>query len=500
MKTLLPFLKPYRGKCVFILLVTLADVAGALLIPTITADMINIAVEGSHMDLLLRKGFLMFGVALLSGLLTLMGSWLCARLSADLGRDLREAVYDRSLAFSASDFETFGTASMITRTLNDVNIIQQAFVYFIQMILPVPMVCVLGIALAFRINTQMGVLILCGTCFVLLAALLIMGKAAPIFEKLQRFLDRRAPGRAEYATPRKEADRPEFLSGLVGNVTCGAPLAAIIRNTNTRSGDYSNLAVVPRPGHADYTAAVKYGGAQDAAGGGHFSGRLTAPLCIAGGVCLQLLRREGIEIISRIAAIAGVEDAGELTASTAEKAFPVVDDAQGTKMREAIAAAKAEGDSVGGIIEVAAFGLPVGLGDPRFGGMENRIAAIVFGVPAVKGVEFGEGFGAARLRGSENNDGFCVRDGKIGTITNHCGGILGGITNGMPLRFRAAVKPTPSIFRPQQSVNLETMEETTLQIQGRHDPCIVPRAVPVMEAAAAIAIYDALLGYERERM
>ena len=319
-------------------------------------------------------------------------------------------------------------------------------------------------------------------------------------DELQRFLDRRAPGRAEYATPRKEADRPEFLSGLVGNVTCGAPLAAIIRNTNTRSGDYSNLAVVPRPGHADYTAAVKYGGTQDAAGGGHFSGRLTAPLCIAGGICLQLLRREGIEIVSRIAAIAGVEDAGELTASTAEKKFPVVDDAQGTKMREAIAAAKAEGDSVGGIIEVAAFGLPVGLGDPMFGGMENRIAAIVFGIPAVKGVEFGEGFGAARLRGSENNDGFCVRDGKIGTITNHCGGILGGITNGMPLRFRAAVKPTPSIFRPQQSVNLETMEETTLQIQGRHDPCIVPRAVPVMEAAAAIAIYDALLGYQKERM
>ena len=190
-------------------------------------------------------------------------------------------------------------------------------------------------------------------------------------DELQRFLDRRAPGRAEYATPRKEADRPEFLSGLVGNVTCGAPLAAIIRNTNTRSGDYSNLAVVPRPGHADYTAAVKYGGAQDAAGGGHFSGRLTAPLCIAGGICLQLLRREGIEIISRIAAIAGVEDAGALTASTAVKKFPVVDDAQGTKMREAIAAAKAEGDSVGGIIEVAAFGLPVGLGDPMFGGMEK---------------------------------------------------------------------------------------------------------------------------------
>lgn len=273
---------------------------------------------------------------------------------------------------------------------------------------------------------------------------------------------------------RKEADRPEFLSGLVGNVTCGAPLAAIIRNTNTRSGDYSNLAVVPRPGHADYTAAVKYGGAQDAAGGGHFSGRLTAPLCIAGGICLQLLRREGIEIISRIAAIAGVEDLGELTASTAEKKFPVVDDAQGTKMREAIAAAKAEGDSVGGIIEVAAFGLPVGLGDPMFGGMENRIAAIVFGIPAVKGVEFGEGFGAARLRGSENNDGFCVRDGKIGTITNHCGGILGGITNGM-----AAAVPRGG---EADAVHLPAAAEREFGDDGRNHladsgaarPCIVP--------------------------
>ena len=320
------------------------------------------------------------------------------------------------------------------------------------------------------------------------------------FTELKRFLTRRAPGRNRYATARFEADEPEFLSGLVENVTCGAPLTAIIRNTNTRSGDYANLARTPRPGHADYTAAVKYGGAQDVAGGGHFSGRLTAPLCIAGGICLQLLRREGITIVSRIASIAGVEDCGELTVSTAEKEFPVVDDAQGAKMREAIAAAKAEGDSVGGVIEVAVFGLPVGLGDPMFGGMENRIAAIVFGIPAVKGIEFGEGFGAARLRGSENNDAFCVRDGKIGTITNHCGGILGGITDGMPLRFRAAVKPTPSIFRPQQSVNLETMEEATLQIQGRHDPCIVPRAVPCMEAAAAIAIYDALLGRRKERM
>ena len=318
--------------------------------------------------------------------------------------------------------------------------------------------------------------------------------------ELQRFLNRRAPGRSDLATPRKEADVPEFLSGVVDGVTCGAPLTAIIRNTNTRSGDYSNLAHTPRPGHADYTAAVKYGGAQDVAGGGHFSGRLTAPLCIAGGICLQLLRREGISIVSRIAEIGGIEDRGELNGPTAEKPFPVVDDAQGAKMREAIAAAKAEGDSVGGILEVAAFGLPAGLGDPMFGGMENRIAAIVFGIPAVKGVEFGEGFGAARLRGSENNDAFCIRDGRVGTVTNHCGGILGGITDGMPLRFRAAIKPTPSIFRPQQSVDLGTMQETALQVRGRHDPCIVPRAVPVLEAAAAIAIYDALLGRRKERM
>ena len=318
--------------------------------------------------------------------------------------------------------------------------------------------------------------------------------------ELQRFLNRRAPGRSDLATPRKEADVPEFLSGVVDGVTCGAPLTAIIRNTNTRSGDYSNLAHTPRPGHADYTAAVKYGGAQDVAGGGHFSGRLTAPLCIAGGICLQLLRREGISIVSRIAEIGGIEDRGELNGPTAEKPFPVVDDAQGAKMREAIAAAKAEGDSIGGILEVAAFGLPAGLGDPMFGGMENRIAAIVFGIPAVKGVEFGEGFGAARLRGSENNDAFCIRDGRVGTVTNHCGGILGGITDGMPLRFRTAIKPTPSIFRPQQSVDLGTMQETALQVRGRHDPCIVPRAVPVLEAAAAIAIYDALLGRRKERM
>ena len=313
-------------------------------------------------------------------------------------------------------------------------------------------------------------------------------------EALQGFLNRRAPGQNEWSTPRKEADVPEFLSGLVGNVTCGAPLTAIIRNTNTRSGDYAGLSVVPRPGHADFTAAVKYGGHADFAGGGAFSGRLTAPLCIAGGICLQLLRRRGITVISRIAAIGGVTDTAPLTASTAEKHFPVVEDAAGEAIRAAIAAAKAEGDSVGGIIECAVLGLPVGLGGPLFDGMEGKIASIIFGIPAVKGIEFGAGFAAAALRGSENNDPFTVENGQVRTATNHCGGILGGITDGMPLTFRAAFKPTPSIAKEQQSVNLTTLTPEALRIVGRHDPCIVPRAVPCIEAAAAIAVYDALLG------
>ena len=317
-------------------------------------------------------------------------------------------------------------------------------------------------------------------------------------EALQRFLGRRAPGQNAWSTPRKEGDVPEFLCGLKGGRTCGAPITAIIRNTNTRSGDYAALARTPRPGHADYTAQVKYFGAQDYAGGGHFSGRLTAPLCIAGGICLQLLDREGIQIISRIAAIAEVEDAGELTCSTAHKPFPSVSDAQGRKMQQAIAAARQEGDSVGGIVECAVLGLPAGLGDPMFGGMENRISAIVFGIPAVKGVEFGAGFAAAGLRGSVNNDPFTVENGKVVTAANHCGGILGGITDGMPLTFRAAFKPTPSIAREQRSVDLDTMTPAALTVAGRHDPCIVPRAVPCVEAAAAIAVYDALLGRRKE--
>ena len=318
-------------------------------------------------------------------------------------------------------------------------------------------------------------------------------------EELQRFLDRRAPGRNAWSTPRKEADIPEFLSGLREGRTCGTPLTAILKSANTRSGDYDALRDVPRPGHADYTAWVKYGESRDSRGGGHFSGRLTAPLCVAGGICLQLLAREGITIISRVAAIGGVRDEGELTASTAEKAFPTVSDSAGEAMRSAIAAARAEGESLGGVIECAVLGLPAGLGDPMFDGMENRIAAAVFGVPAVKGIEFGAGFAAAGLRGSENNDAFSVENGRIITDSNHCGGILGGITDGMPLTFRAAVKPTPSLARPQQSVDLKTGEIVPLTVTGRHDPCIVPRAVPCLEAAAAIAVYDALLARRKEQ-
>ena len=317
-------------------------------------------------------------------------------------------------------------------------------------------------------------------------------------DELQAFLSRRAPGKNSYSTARTEADLPEFLCGIKENITVGTPITAIIRNTDTRSKDYSQLKVTPRPGHADYTAEIKYNGFQDYAGGGHFSGRLTAPLCIAGGIVRQLLEKEEIYIISRIASIGPVKDKGELKESTALKDFPVVDDECGMKMKEYIENLKAEGDSAGGIIECIVTGIPAGLGDPMFDGMENRIAQIVFGIPAVKGIEFGAGFSSAYMTGSENNDEFFCDSGTVLTRTNNAGGILGGITNGMPLTFRAAIKPTPSISRPQMSVNLETLTTQELVVKGRHDPCIVPRAVPVVEAACALAVYDAWLGRKKE--
>ena len=312
-------------------------------------------------------------------------------------------------------------------------------------------------------------------------------------EALQIFLNRRAPGRNDWSTSRREEDCPEFLCGLKDGKTCGAPLTAIIRNRNTRSSDYEQLRCLPRPGHADYTAQLRYGGFQDVAGGGHFSGRLTAPLCIAGGILLQMLEAKGIRVEARIRAIAGIRDDSPFTESVAEKAFPTVSDEAGEQMKAAIQAARAEGDSVGGIVECVIRGVPGGLGSPMFDGVENRIAQLAFAIPAVKGIEFGSGFQAAEMRGSENNDPYTVEDGCVVTCTNHAGGILGGITTGMPVVFRVAVKPTPSIASPQQTVNLDTMQPETLRITGRHDPCIVPRAVPVVEAVAAIAVADLIL-------
>ena len=319
------------------------------------------------------------------------------------------------------------------------------------------------------------------------------------FDELQTFLNRRAPGQNNWSTPRKEGDRPEFLAGILDGFTCGAPIASVIHNTNTRSGDYANLKDCPRPGHADYTAQIKYGGFQDAAGGGHFSGRLTAPLCIAGGLCKQWLAERGIRVAARIASIAGVTDDFEVNTLNPQldligTDFPVFSPDAGAQMREKIAEARSECDSVGGIIECYITGVPAGLGEPMFGGVESRIAQIVYGVPAVKAVEFGIGREAADLRGSQCNDAFIVENGQIRTVTNNAGGILGGITNGMPLIFRAAIKPTPSIARPQQSVSLRNAQEQELVVKGRHDPCIVPRAVPVIEAAAAIALFDLILG------
>jgi len=320
-------------------------------------------------------------------------------------------------------------------------------------------------------------------------------------DKLQQFLNRRAPGRNPWSTTRKEDDIPEFLTGLVNGKTRGAPLTAVIYNQNTKSSDYDNIKKIPRPGHADYPAHVKYGGFQDVAGGGHFSGRLTAPLCIAGGIALQILEKKGIYIGAHIASIGGVHDekfdlvniGKELLQDVAEKEFPVVDDGAGSAMKDVVEAARKNLDSVGGVVECAIVGLPVGLGAPMFDGMENRLSALMFAIPAIKGIEFGAGFDVAAMSGSENNDEYYDEDGVVKTRTNHHGGILGGLTTGMPLTFKVAIKPTSSIARKQNSIDLTSGERVELEIQGRHDPCIVPRAVPCVEAVAAICILDVLL-------
>lgn len=319
--------------------------------------------------------------------------------------------------------------------------------------------------------------------------------------ELQRFLDRRAPGRSDLSTPRREADRVKILSGLNAGCCNGTPLTAVIENTNVRSGDYDFLRRTPRPGHADYPARAKYGDAMDLSGGGPFSGRMTAPLCIAGGVCLQLLHRRGVTIAAHISSVGAVSDrrfdpmgeSPETLAALLDAPLPVLDAAAGEAMRQEILQAAAAGDSVGGTVECLIQGLPLGLGGPLYEGLDARIASAVFGIPAVKGVEFGAGFGAALLRGSENNDPYTVKDGRVLPAGNRAGGVLGGISTGMPVLFRVAFKPTPSIARTQRTVDLNRMEETELSVPGRHDPCIVPRAVPVVEAAAALAVLDAWL-------
>ena len=317
-------------------------------------------------------------------------------------------------------------------------------------------------------------------------------------EKVQKFMERRAPGKNSLSTQRKEADTPEIISGFVNGVTCGAPLCAVIKNTNQHSADYNNIMDTPRPSHADFSGNIRYDGFNDVSGGGHFSGRLTAPLCFAGAVCMQFLEDMGINIQAHIQKIKNVYDdkidfvnIGDW--NIADKDFPVINNDKGALMIAEIEKAREMGDSVGGVIECAVTGIKAGFGDPMFGGVENALAKNIFGIPAVKGIEFGNGFSATDLYGSENNDDFCIVNGEIKTTTNNAGGINGGITNGMPIVFRTAIKPTPSIYKEQNSVSLKNKTEQKLQIQGRHDPCIVQRAVPVVVAVTAFTLLDIII-------
>lgn len=327
-------------------------------------------------------------------------------------------------------------------------------------------------------------------------------------DELSSFMQRRAPGRSKTSTPRKEADLPVFVSGLCGDTLTG-DLCAEIYNTNKKSSDYSSLAFIPRPGHADYPARVRFGSEYDLSGGGHFSGRMTAPLCIAGGIALQLLRKRGIHVGAHAERIASVcdrrfspldgtlDDILLLNERAKQDGILTFSDEVSASMEREILSAAEAGDSVGGIIECAATGLCPGLGQHMFDSVEHVISRLAFAVPAVKGIEFGEGFGVASLRGSQNNDGYRYSDGNIKTISNHAGGILGGMTNGAPVIFRVAIKPTPSVFTEQESVDMVSGENVSLCIKGRHDPCIVGRAIPVIEAVCALSLLDIILENER---
>lgn len=323
---------------------------------------------------------------------------------------------------------------------------------------------------------------------------------APDMEKIAAFMARRSPIGKEGVTSRREPDEVEVVSGLFDGKTCGAPLCAMIRNVDARPQDYESMRGIPRPSHADFPAMVKYGGNGDYRGGGHFSGRLTAPLCFAGAVAVQMLEERGVTVGARVKSVGNAYDSyvdpAEVTADMlrgiAAKDFPTVGSPDAIKKE--ISDAEAAGDSVGGQVECFITGLPVGVGEPIFDGLESRISAAVFAIPAVKGIEFGDGFALTGLRASEANDEYYIaEDGKIRTKTNSNGGILGGLSTGMPVAFSAAFKPTPSISRPQTTVDMAKMTDSVISIPGRHDPCIVVRAVPCVESAAALAVLDLML-------
>lgn len=320
-------------------------------------------------------------------------------------------------------------------------------------------------------------------------------------EKIHLDMARRAPGKDKSATPRLEKDIPNILSGVLNGITTGAPLAMEIKNENTKSGDYEQLKRIPRPSHSDYPAFIKYDGNNDVRGGGHFSGRLTAPLVFAGAVAKQILAEMGVTVGAHIAGIGTAYDemfdSLSVSASLLQKlgtdSFATISTEKEGEMRAVIENARLSGDSIGGSIECAAVGLPIGIGGNIFDTVEGRLSAILFGIPAVKGVQFGLGFDFAKSRASAVNDGYEIRGGEVCQITNNNGGVLGGMTSGAPLIVSVAIKPTPSISLPQKSVNLEEMKNETLVITGRHDPCIVPRAVPVVEAAVAFGLLDIMI-------
>lgn len=324
-------------------------------------------------------------------------------------------------------------------------------------------------------------------------------------DAVKKEMQRRAPGKSPLATARNEKDAFIIESGFFEGRTTGTPLCVLIPNSDQHSGDYSKLKNVMRPGHADYSGKVKYDGFNDYRGGGHFSGRLTAPLVFMGAIAKQILAEHGISIGAHIAAVAGVNDtpfnllgeSADTFSELAQKSFPVLDDTAGNEMQQLILAAKQSCDSVGGVIECMAINLPAGIGAPFFDSLESRLAHALFSVPAVKGIEFGKGFALVQMTGSEANDQMYYDNGVVKTYTNNNGGITGGITNGMPVLFKAAVKPTPSIAKVQKTVDLSTESNTELVITGRHDPCIVQRAVPVIEGVAAWVILDMLLAGEK---